>query len=203
MDCTSKVSAEPKGRARRNGGSHRQFEELWFTLARRRWNSIVLVPADPGGSAAGIGKSLAEIGTRLSEIPVTAISVSSLEYESALALVDLQQYVNRERRTSLDRTPTINVTGTEVSGAAADAAPNGSEAPRAVASPPDPLAPLPTARLIIAIPAVVSEPLGLAATQSADAIVLTIELGRTRLADARRTIELVGRDRIAGCFLVR
>ena len=117
MDRTSKVSAEPKGRARRNGGSHRQFEELWFTLARRRWNSIVSVPADPGGSAAGIGKSLAEIGTRLSEIPVTAISVSSLEYESALALVDLQQYVNRERRTSLDRTPTITVTG---SGFAAD-----------------------------------------------------------------------------------
>lgn len=201
MDRTSKVEA--KGRAKRNGASHGQFEELWFTLARRRWNSIVLVPTDPGGSAAGIGKSLAEVGTRLGDIPVTAISVSSLEYDSALALVDLQRYVNRERRGAADGASTISVTGTEVSGAAAAEPAKGAARPRAVASPSNPLAPVPSARIIIAIPAVVSEPLGLAATQSADVIVLTVELGRTRLADARRTIELVGRDRIAGCFLVR
>lgn len=201
MDRTSKVAAGANGRPKRNGSSRRQFEELWFTLARRRWNSVVLVPTDPGGSAASIGKSLAEVGTRLSEIPVTAVAVSTLEYASALALVDLQEYANRERRGRVERVPTINVTGAEVHGVAAAA--GGASAPRAVATPSDALAPLPTARLIIAIPAVVSEPLGLAAAQSADAIVLTIELGRTRLQDARRTIELVGRDRIAGCFLVR
>jgi len=33
-------------------------------------------------------------------------------------------------------------------------------------------------------------------------VVLCIERGRTRLADVRRTVELVGRDRIGGCFLV-
>ncbi|HSN13091.1 MAG TPA: hypothetical protein VLT61_00565 [Anaeromyxobacteraceae bacterium] len=57
-------------------------------------------------------------------------------------------------------------------------------------------------RLVIAISSVITEPLGLGATAAADAVIVCIEQGRTRLADARRTIELVGRDRIAGCYLV-
>jgi hypothetical protein len=59
----------------------------------------------------------------------------------------------------------------------------------------------PAGKVIVAIQPVVAEPLGLAVTQAADVIVLCIEVGRTRLASARRTIELVGRERIAGCFL--
>jgi hypothetical protein len=55
---------------------------------------------------------------------------------------------------------------------------------------------------VIAISSVITEPLGLGATAAADAVIVCIERGRTRLADARRTIELVGRDRIAGCYLV-
>jgi len=58
-------------------------------------------------------------------------------------------------------------------------------------------------KVIVAIQPVVVEPLGLAVTQAADVVVLCVEVGRTRLASARRTIELVGRERIAGCFLVR
>jgi hypothetical protein len=57
-------------------------------------------------------------------------------------------------------------------------------------------------RLVIAISSVITEPLGLGATAAADAVIVCIERGRTRVADARRTIELVGRDRIAGCYLV-
>lgn len=177
-----------------------EYQKLWFALAKRPWNSMVLVPADPDGSAASIGTSLAEIGTRLSELPVRAISVSSLEYDSALALVDLQQYVHRAQRGEVDRSPLIHVTATPV---APEGPPSGEPRPAATPDPVDALAPAPAARLVIAIPPLVSEPLGLAATQSADAIVLTIELGRTRMADAERTIELIGRERIAGCFIVR
>jgi hypothetical protein len=56
-------------------------------------------------------------------------------------------------------------------------------------------------RLLVAIPPVIVEPLGLAVTRDADAVVIAVERGRTRLADVARTAALVGRDRIAGCVL--
>lgn len=199
MDSPPDPSYVPGGQARpHDSAALRDYQELWFELAKRDWTSVVLVPADPGASAANVGKSLAEIGTRLSEVPVTAISVSSVGYESAFALADLQQHIERERRAAAERRPTINVTPRR-SGDADDA----EEVDLVAREPEDGLARVPTARLVISIPAVVSEPLGLAATQLADAIVLTIEMGRTRIADARRTIELIGRERIAGCFVVR
>lgn len=198
MDRAENAAAGENGRADRpDRATLREYHELWFALAKRQWTSVVLVPADPGASAASIGKSLAEIGSRLSELPVTAISVSSLEYDSALALADLQQHLGREQRGTIERAPTIEVTATEIGDSPED------ESTQPTATRTEALALVPTARLIISIPAVVSEPLGLAATQVADVIVLTIEMGRTRIADAQRTIDLIGRERIAGCFLVR
>jgi len=57
-------------------------------------------------------------------------------------------------------------------------------------------------RLVVSIPPVVAEPLGVAAAREADQVVLCLELGRTTLAGARQTIELIGLDRIAGCLLL-
>jgi hypothetical protein len=57
-------------------------------------------------------------------------------------------------------------------------------------------------RVIVAIPSVVTEPLGVAVTDAADAVVLCVEKGRTRTPSALRTIEMIGRDRIIGCVLV-
>lgn len=57
-------------------------------------------------------------------------------------------------------------------------------------------------RVIVAIPPVVTEPLGIAVTDAADAVVLCIERGRTRSPTALRTIAMIGRDRIVGCVLV-
>lgn len=56
--------------------------------------------------------------------------------------------------------------------------------------------------VIVAIPPVTAEPLGLAVAHAADAVILCIEMGRARLAATRETIELVGRDRIAGCVVI-
>jgi len=58
-------------------------------------------------------------------------------------------------------------------------------------------------QLVVSIPPVVAEPLGVAAARQADLVVLCLEVGRTSLAGARRTIELIGLDRIAGCLLLR
>lgn len=195
------VAQEPgPGAASPLAGELRQYQELWFALRKRDWMSVVLVPADPGASAADIGKALADIGSRLSEIPVTAISVSSMGYDSAFALADLQHHVVRDWRSQVDHTPLINVTGKVVA--------RGEPATRDEVRPAPPdrtetLAVAPAARLVITIPPVVSEPLGLAAAHAADATILVVEVGRTRLADARRTVELIGRERIAGCFVLR
>ncbi len=58
-------------------------------------------------------------------------------------------------------------------------------------------------KVIIAVQPVVVEPLGLAVTRTVDAVVLCIEKGRSRLASVRRTIELIGREKIRGCAFVR
>ena len=57
-------------------------------------------------------------------------------------------------------------------------------------------------KLVIAIPSVLAEPLGLVVAKAADAVVLCIEKGHTTMPDAQRTITLIGRERIAGCLYV-
>lgn len=57
-------------------------------------------------------------------------------------------------------------------------------------------------RLLIAIPPVVTEPLGLAVTEVADAIVLCVERGESRMQSAERTVELIGKDRIIGALML-
>jgi hypothetical protein len=59
----------------------------------------------------------------------------------------------------------------------------------------------PSSRVIVAVPPVVSVPLALAVTDAADAVVLYVRKGSTRRESALRTIELVGRERIAGCVV--
>jgi hypothetical protein len=61
----------------------------------------------------------------------------------------------------------------------------------------------PNGKVIVAIPPVVSEPLGVSVALAADAVILCVEMGRTRIESVRRSIALIGRDRVAGCFLVR
>jgi hypothetical protein len=130
----------------------REFQELWFSLATRRWGSIVLVPVGAGMSAAVIASELAEVG-RLLGLHVTASLCPHLDYATAAELTS-----------------------------------------RLAAKGPG--------QIIVAIPGVVGEPLGVAVAQAADATVLCIERGQTRIADVRWATEMIGRERILGCFLV-
>jgi len=57
-------------------------------------------------------------------------------------------------------------------------------------------------RVIIAVEPVVVEPFGIAVCQEADATVICVELGTSGLAATRKTLERIGRDHVAGCFLV-
>jgi hypothetical protein len=157
-----------------------------------------MVPADAACSSAEVAKALAEVGKELVEDPVTAITVSRLGYDSARALSDLQQYVTRAREAANRASPTdgsppiVDVTSVPVDPVVSYPPPSGTQS----------LALVPSARLLISIPSVVDEPLGLAVAQFADAVVLTVHLGKTRAAEAQRTIDLIGRERIIGCVIV-
>ncbi len=176
----------------------RRVLELWIALARFKWSSMVLVPSDPDGSAAALARALADMGQRLSFVPVTAIVIDTLEYGSALALADLQQHLSRERTP-----PVVEVAPPEPAPASPpvdEAKPADAPAPAATT---DAMVIAPNARLIIAIPAVTREPLGLPAAQEADAVVLTARMGRTHLRNLRRTLQLIGRNRVIGTVLMR
>jgi hypothetical protein len=56
--------------------------------------------------------------------------------------------------------------------------------------------------IIVAIEAVVDNPLVLPVALSADAVLLCVQLGATEITAARHTIELIGRDRVIGCVLI-
>jgi hypothetical protein len=150
--------------ALRVGSPSREIQEMWFGLARMRWTSLVLVPADEGESAAALATSLAEVGRRLRDAPITfMILADAIDYSSAGEII------------------------------AAVASPGKGESALTVA---------PSGRVIAAIQPVIVEPLGLALTEAADAVVVCIHLGRTRLSAARQTIELIGRERVAGALLI-
>jgi len=175
----------------------KSYQELWLTLARRDWASMALVPVDQGGSVERVAHALAEVGRRLSQDPVTAISPNALEYGTAMALADIPSFVGRHRLAGTNGWPTVDLSRAEVHESTAeeeeDPEPNQATQALAVRS---------TARLVISLPPVVSEPLGLATTQTVDMVLVCLELGRTRLADARRTLKLIGREQVAGCLLL-
>jgi hypothetical protein len=165
--------------------SSREFQELWFRLSKRDWRSVVLVPADEGGSAAGAATSLAQVGRQLHELPVTLFVMANPDdYWPAMQIVQMAASTE-ESDALLPPRPLDYAEAVEVSTAAL----------RQNAARP------PAGKVIVAIQPVVAEPLGLAVTQAADLVVVHVTMGVTRLSSARRTIDLVGRERIAGCFL--
>ena len=81
---TEMVVRADVARTRRDRALQIQYQGLWFTLARSQWNSLVIVPADDGDSAAGIVTSLADVGRRLRNTPVTfLVMAGSIDYASA------------------------------------------------------------------------------------------------------------------------
>jgi hypothetical protein len=149
----------------RGDGAGRDYQELWFSLARRPWRSLVLVPTEAGGSAAAVATSLSEVGRRLRETPVTFHIVAD----------------------PLDPASAGRLAARLVTGSMSE-------------TPPAPDQPL--GQVIVAVQPVITEPLGVAIAQAADLAVVCVEMGRSSASSVRRTVELLGRDRIAGCVLV-
>jgi hypothetical protein len=209
----AKIPAIPKA-----AQEDRAYLRLWFTLARLPWQSLVLVPSCPGGSADEAARKLAEVGEKVSGLPVRSVTIGQLDYGTANALADLQERLRRLVIELGRPRAAIEVAGTDVDASPADRAPgrgpgsggesrSGEEAPWEQ----DPGEPVQVAagvrssvaKFIIAVPDLVGEPLGLSATQAADGVIVVVELGRTKMADVRQIIELVGRQRVLGSILVK
>ena len=183
------ATVEPRALPRVEDPPGREFHELWFALAERDWRSLVLVPTDAGSSAAAAAASLASVGNQMYESPVTTFFTMEApgDYRPAVQSIHVARTAEMARRAPLpgnviDHASEVHFVAT-------------------AASTLDNRAPHRTGRMIVAIQPVVVEPLGLAVTQAADLVVLYVEKGRSRLASVRRTVQLVGRERIAGCFL--
>jgi hypothetical protein len=192
-----------------SGPAAGQVSDLWFALAQRSWSSLVFVPADEGLSATDVASAFAEFGSRLRDTPVTAILADSMDFESARILSDLELRANEELaaqsarvtvETRVAEPPRFEEEFIEVPAA------NGGAAASPVwaiqRSPADETA-VKSGAVVVAIQPVVVEPLGVAIAQAASAVVLCVALGRTRLASARRTVELIGAERIAGAYVLR
>ncbi len=139
----------------------KETQQIWFMLAKSRWKSLALIPADEGGSTAPLAASLAEVGRQLREGAVTALQLPRLDYITASGIAD-----------------------------AIAAAGRGEGVPENL-------------QVLIALPPVLDDPLGVAIAHAADAAVLCVEMGKSRLSSARKTIELVGRERFLGSILLR
>jgi hypothetical protein len=187
----------------------RKFQELWFNLAPLRWASLVLVPVEKGLSVASLATSLADVGSRLRDSPVTAIIAEGMDFESARILADLQVRV-LDQRAVVRRDEHAAVEVPEGPGqpfgmppSTAAGGPSAEPGPARPGSRRDArLAGSPAGQVVVALQPVVEEPLGVAIAHAADAVVLCMQMRKSRLASTRRTIELIGHDRIAGAILI-
>ncbi len=161
----------------------RELQELWFATRRREWKSLVVVPAAPGTSVLHIAKALGEVGGAIRMSPVRVVNAEGMDLDQIATLVlDLSDDIAPE-------VPPEPKGSTWTSGSGGWDGPAGRGAPASRAT-------------IIAIEAVAENPLILPLALAADAVLLCVEIGRTRLEDARHTIELIERERIVGTVLL-
>lgn|GEM_PF-2919071 len=169
--------------------ANRQLQQLWQILARLRWHSLVVVPAHAEGSTSEFVRSLAQVGNEFGDLPVASAAVATLGAGAARSLATLVRDAKHqeEERRWLDEARSDARSGVPLEPSLHD----GSDS-----------APVPLGRLVIGVPSVVAEPVGLGITDAADCVLLGVELGKTTTAEVKRSIELIGRSKIAGCVLL-
>ena len=187
------------------------LERLWFAMLRRRdWSSLAVVPADTATSVTTIARNLAAVGEHYLGRRVGFIIPADV------ASMDQLLSVKTPLR-ALGGRPAGDLEPVTAPAADAPAPPEAVESAiarvvsRTWSSLPahrsdlgdlqaTPAAP---ARVVVALEPVVSNPFGIAIALAADAVLLCITLGETRLDAARQTVEAIGAERFIGCAVVR
>ena len=139
-----------------------EVQQLWFSLQRREWSTLVVVPAGPESSGMDFGRPLYEVGR--------------LALGEGLRLLDA-----REVQVSGTAGIILDMLGT------------------------NPARPGPTEwseRVLVVVESIVSHPAGIPLALAADAAVLGVELGRSSIDSARRTLDTLGRTKFLGCLSI-
>ena len=136
------------------------LQQLWFSLQRREWSTLVAIPADRNQSVMDFVRPLYEVGR--------------LAMGDKLRLVDA-------RDVKLTRTAALIL---EMTGGGPARGPGAVDAGRA----------------LVLIESVLSHPSGVPVALAADAALLCVEMGKTSIAAARETVQIVGAQRFLGCI---
>lgn len=133
-----------------------ELQRLWFTLRKRAWASLVVVPSHAGGSSLVLARTLADVGSAHLEKPVKLLSAEKLEAKEAARIAsDMVAHATNGQL------------------------------------------------VIVAMDSVFDNPAGIAIGLAADAALLCVELGKSDLASAEKTLELLGKERFVGSITVR
>ena len=139
------------------------MQQLWFSIQRLEWSSLVIVPADGNSSAIDFGRPLHEMG--------------KLAMGDRLRLLDA-------REVKLDKTAPLIL---DMAGANRPH-PAGTQQW--------------SERVLVMIESVLAAPSAIPVALAADAALLCVELGKTSIAGARETIQIIGAQRFVGCITI-
>ena len=177
----------------------REVQHAWFELTRSRpWRSVALVPVDDIGSSVGLAYELAQM--------------ASLDPRNKLLVINAATLMSE----AFGGAMTPNAGGGAASAPVAhgkywlvDCAKQGlDDSTVGMVEVPRYLEQMragdgPFNMIIVASNSVLASPAAVSISRSVDAVVICASLGTTSFSDARRSIELVGEENIAGSIALR
>jgi hypothetical protein len=141
-----------------------ELQELWWTLMRRNWRSLAIVPTEPGISALAFANEFASIGKAMRGTTVSVVNGENLDLARAAPLFALL----------LDQLPTQSATSSGTT----------------------------ETRTVVVLDAVVTNPLSVQLAQSADGVLLIVNVGASTTTSVETTVRLLGRERVLGAVMV-
>lgn len=160
-------SAPARTAGARPAWSQAAVQELWYSLLKIPWASLVVVPVDKSCSAHDLIEALAEQALLHTARPMTTIDAAG---KDATVVVELMASMMVEGATRDESGPK-----------------------------PKRVAPWEGRQILISIAPPAEDPRGIAVAFAADAVLLYVKAGQTRVRVAERTIALIGAERLIGC----
>ena len=171
----------------------REVQHIWFELTRSRpWRSVAIIPVDDSASTFPVAHELAQMASLDPRTKLLLVNAASLMQEAmggaaqptAQPIAAGKYHVLDCAKQNLDETQVGMV---EV--------PRVLEQMRANQGPFN--------MLMVATNSVLTSPAAVTTARAVDAVIICPTLGITTFADARRTLELVGAEQVAGSIAIR
>ena len=71
-----------------------EVQRLWFATLKKEWSSLAVLPSHPGGSAAVVGRALAQVASLHKDSPIKLISAEGTDLSGASRLIiDMTSHV--------------------------------------------------------------------------------------------------------------